>query len=101
RSALTAGTARQTVVYKVPVSGAGAPYDLSAAQTTRWGQAEQPVDATAVFDAGQVPTGNQATGSLPGSYERAAIAYLDANGRTVDSVEPGGHTTATWFDSFG
>nr|BFE56295.1 hypothetical protein GCM10020063_008210 [Dactylosporangium thailandense] len=101
RSALTAGTARQTVVYQVPISGTGSAYDLSAAQTSRWGQTEQPVDATAIFDAGQIPTGNQATGSLPGSYDRAQLAYMDANGRLVNTVSPGGFTSANWFDSSG
>ncbi|MET7426409.1 RHS repeat-associated core domain-containing protein [Dactylosporangium sp. NPDC005555] len=101
RSALTAGTARQTIVYKVPVSGTGAPYDLSAAQTTRWGQAEQPVDITALFDPGQVPAADQSTGAKPATYERATIAYLDPNGRPVNLVIPGGHTTTTWYDSSG
>ncbi|MER7283349.1 RHS repeat-associated core domain-containing protein [Dactylosporangium sp. NPDC000244] len=101
RSALTAGTARHTVVYKVPVSGTGSAYDLSATQTARWGQAEQPVDATAVFTPAQVPTGDQAAGTLPGSYERATVTYLDPNGRAVDVVTPGGHTSATWYDAFG
>jgi YD repeat-containing protein len=49
RSALTAGTATTTVVYNVPVTGPGAPYDLSGAQTARWAQSEPPVGATAVF----------------------------------------------------
>ncbi|MFG2044820.1 FG-GAP-like repeat-containing protein [Dactylosporangium sp. NPDC048998] len=101
RSALIAGTARQTIVYKVPVSGTGAPYDLSAAQTTRWGQAEQPVDVTAVFDPGQVPAADQSTGAKPATYERAMVTYLDPNGRPVNTVMPGGPTTATWYDSYG
>jgi RHS repeat-associated protein len=101
RSALTAGTARHTVVYKVPVTGAGAPYDLSGAQTIRWGQTEQPVDATAVFTAAQIPTGNQATGTMPASYNYATVTYLDPNGRTVNETKPGGYTTATWYDTFG
>ncbi|GAA2602728.1 hypothetical protein GCM10010399_36880 [Dactylosporangium fulvum] len=101
RSALTAGTARQTVVYRVPVSGSGAPYNLSAAQTARWGQAEQPVDATAIFDPGQVPAADQSSGSLPASYDRAAITYMDPNGRPVNTLEPGGYTNTIWYDSFG
>jgi RHS repeat-associated protein len=101
RSALDAGTAHTTIVYKIPLSGPGAPYDMSATQTTRWGQPEQPVDATAVFDPGQIPDGNQATGTLPTSYTRANLTYLDANGRTVNTVAPGGYTTATWYDMYG
>ncbi|MEU7587300.1 RHS repeat-associated core domain-containing protein [Micromonospora sp. NPDC049230] len=101
RSALTAGTATQTVVYKVPVSGTGAPYDLSPGQTTRWAQTEAPTDATAVFPANQVPNGNPATGTLPSSYERATVTYLDANAREVNTATPGSHIGATWYDQWG
>ncbi|SCG70491.1 RHS repeat-associated core domain-containing protein [Micromonospora halophytica] len=101
RSALTAGTAVQTVVYKVPVSGTGAPYDLSPAQTSRWAQSEAPTDATAVFPASQVPTGDPAAGTLPSSYERATVTYLDANAREVNTALPGGHIGATWYDQWG
>jgi len=95
RSALSAGTATSTVVYAVPVSGTGAPYDLSAAQTQRWGQAEAPVDATAVFGPDQVPS------SPPSSYERADITYLDANAQEVNEAAPGGRITATGYNLHG
>jgi RHS repeat-associated protein len=101
RSALAAGTATDTVVYRVPVTGGGAPYDLSPAQTARWGQSEVPTDATAVFPADQVPSGNPATGALPSSWERASVTYLDANAREVNTATPGGHVTATWRDAHG
>ncbi|TQS42778.1 RHS repeat-associated core domain-containing protein [Cryptosporangium phraense] len=99
RSALTAGTAKTTVVYKVPVSGAGAPYDLSASQTTRWGQAEPPAQATAVFSPDQVPDGDPAAGTMPSSWTRAQISYLDPSGRTVNTTAPGNYTDATWYDA--
>lgn len=98
RSALSAGTAKTTVVYRVATSGTGAPYDLSPTQTSRWAQFEAPVQATAVFKADQVPDGNQSSGTPPSSYERATIAYLDANGRRVNTAEAGGHIAATWYD---
>ncbi|MFC9691851.1 DNRLRE domain-containing protein [Kribbella sp. NPDC056951] len=101
RSALTAGTAVETVVYKVPLSGAGAPYDMSPGQTKRWGQSEAPTDAAAVFPADQVPSGNPATGALPSSWERATVSYLDASGREVNTASPGGNITTSWFDGFG
>jgi len=99
RSALSAGTATTTVVYRVPTTGG--PYDMSAGQTARWGQTRPPVEATAVFPPDQIPTGNQASGVLPSSYERAAITYVDANGREVNTVAPGGYTTAVWYDQYG
>ncbi|WP_433349470.1 RHS repeat-associated core domain-containing protein [Micromonospora sp. CA-111912] len=101
RSALSAGTTVETVIYQVPVSGSGAPYDLSAGQAARWGQLEPPTDATAVFPATQVPTGDPATGTLPGSYERATVTYLDANARTVNTAQPGGHLSTVWYDGYG
>jgi RHS repeat-associated protein len=101
RSALTAGTAVETVVYQVPTSGVGAPHNLSPGETPRWGQAEVPVDATAFFPATQIPTGTPSTGSLPSSWERATIVYLDANGRNVNTATPGGHLQAAWYDGAG
>lgn len=101
RSALPAGTAVTTVVYRVPVSGSGAPYDLSVNQANRWAQTEPPTDATAVFPATQVPNGNQATGTAPSSYERASITYLDANGRVVNTAAPGGGIATIWYDQYG
>lgn len=101
RSALAAGTATTTVVYKVPISGTGSAYDLSATQTARWGQMQAPVDATAVFPATQIPSGNQATGVVPSSYEQAVVTYLDTNSRTVNTVAPGGNVVTTWYDAFG
>src|SRR5262249_33722138 len=57
-------------------------------------------DATAIFDPGQVPDGNQASGVLPSSWTRASLSYMDPNGRTVNTVTPGGYTTATWYGPF-
>jgi RHS repeat-associated protein len=101
RSALSAGTAVSTVVYRVPVSGSGAPYDLSSGQTGRWAQTEAPTDAAAVFPPTQVPTVNQANGTLPSSYEYATVDYLDANGRAVNTADPGGGIETTWYDVYG
>jgi RHS repeat-associated protein len=101
RSALSAGTATSTLVYGVPRTGVGAPHDLSVAQTARWGQTSAPVDATAMFPPDQVPTGDPATGTLPTSWDRATIAYLDANARIVNTAQPGGHLDATSYDTYG
>ncbi|XVU27913.1 phospholipase A2 [Actinoplanes sp. CA-054009] len=100
RSALSAGVATQTVVYRVPLDNNG-PSDMTAAMTSRWGQSEPPTDATALFPVTQNPTGDQARGELPKSYERATVAYFDADGRTVNTVAPGGGTTAAVHDAWG
>ncbi|WP_436536647.1 RHS repeat-associated core domain-containing protein [Actinoplanes sp. HUAS TT8] len=101
RSALAAGTATTTVVYQVPTAGSGAPYDLSATQTSRWGQADPPVQATAVFGPDQVPDGSQSAGTMPSSWTRAQLTYMDTSGQVVNTVEPGGATTANWYDATG
>jgi RHS repeat-associated protein len=49
-------TATTTIVYDVPVSGEGAPYDMSSTRVAEWGQSDSPVDATAVFPPTQVPS---------------------------------------------
>ncbi|WP_144022737.1 ricin-type beta-trefoil lectin domain protein [Asanoa hainanensis] len=94
-------TSLSTVVYRVPTSGTGAAYDLSGTQTARWGQTEPPTDAAAVYPATQIPTGNQGAGTAPDSYERATVTYLDANARQVNTAQPGGNITATWYDRYG
>ena len=101
RSALSAGTATTTFVYRVPVTGANAPVDLSATELARWGQQAVPVDATAVFPPTQVPDGDQANGVLPSSYERATISYLDVAGRLVNTRTPGNHVSVLEHDEYG
>jgi RHS repeat-associated protein len=102
RSALTAGTSVQTIVYNVPVSGASAPVDM-AASVARWGQTAVPVDATSVYPGDIVPDGNPATGTLPtnSTDDRVTVTYMDTNGRTVNTMQPGGTVDATFYDSYG
>ncbi len=49
-------TATTTIAYDVPISGEAAPYEMGPAAVAEWGQADFPVDATAVFPATNVPT---------------------------------------------
>lgn len=89
-------TATTTLVYGVPVSGAGAPYDLSAGAAAGWGQSQAPSTATAVFPPDQVPP---APPSMPSTYSRATVHYLDAKGREVDTALPGPRISATEYDA--
>src|SRR5262249_28366235 len=41
--------AQTTIAYGVPLSGAGAPYDMSGTTVGKWGQKDAPIDATAIF----------------------------------------------------
>jgi RHS repeat-associated protein len=104
RASLVAGqpTATTTIAYGVPLSGSGAPYDLSGPTVGQWGQQDLPTDATAVFPPDQVPTG-----SPPSSYWRATLYYLNAQGRSVDVATPSGGGTSSpsistsEYDEFG
>ena len=84
-----------TVVYDVPLSGAAAPHDMSAAAVAAWGQTRTPVAATAIFRPDDVPA------SPPSSYAKATIHYLDAYGREVNVASPGGHISTSERDPHG
>lgn len=76
-------TATTTIAYEVPVSGSGAPYDLSPSTVAKWGQSDIPVDATAIFPPTEVP------GSFPpSSYAKATIKYMDPDGFIVNTASP-------------
>ena len=75
-------TAQTTVVYEVPVSGSGAPYDLSPASVAEWGQTDYPVNATAIFPPTEVP------GEPPSDYTQATVEYMDPDGYVVNTVSP-------------
>jgi streptogramin lyase len=86
-SALSEGTAivpepGMTLNYYVPVSGAGAPYNMSATEVAKWGQSDNPVEATAVTPPDE-PQGWPAS-----SYKRATVHYLDEKGREVNVATP-------------
>ncbi|MGW5402542.1 DNRLRE domain-containing protein [Streptomyces sp. NPDC003952] len=95
------GTATDTVVYGVPLSGAKAPEDLSANAAGAWGQSDLPTDATAVFPADQVPASNKGTDLATGAYGRAVVNYLNASGRLVNQSAPGHRVTTTEYDNYG
>jgi streptogramin lyase len=73
-----------TIDYNVPVSGTGAPHNMSATEVAKWGQKaeEAPEEATAIFPADS-PQGWPAS-----SYTRASVYYLDWQGRVVNTAAP-------------
>lgn len=90
------GTATESVRYNVPVSGSGAPYDLSFDATRTWGQVDDlPWDATAIFAGDDVPSARDP------DYSGATIFYLGLHGRAVNVATPGGHLTTAEFDANG
>ncbi|HSS42253.1 MAG TPA: RHS repeat-associated core domain-containing protein [Solirubrobacterales bacterium] len=74
--------ATTTLAYEVPISGSGAPYDLSPANVATWGQTDLPVNATAIFPPTQVPA------EKPTDYSQASITYMDADGYAVNTASP-------------
>lgn len=74
--------ATTTLAYEVPISGSGAPYDLSPANVATWGQTDLPVNATAIFPPTQVPA------EQPTDYSQAKIVYMDADGFAVNTASP-------------
>jgi RHS repeat-associated protein len=86
-------SAVSTVEYHVPVSGTGAPYAMGKTEVEAWGQKDDPAEATAIFPPDE-PMGWPAK-----DYKRAAVLYLDANARTVNTATPGGAITTTEYNS--
>lgn len=89
-------TATTTIAYNVPISGAGAPYNMSAGRVAEWGQTDIPVNATAILPPDH--------GS---GYTGATVHYMDPEGREVNtaSAAPPGVTgdaiSTTEADSHG
>ncbi|HXW33761.1 MAG TPA: SMP-30/gluconolactonase/LRE family protein [Acidimicrobiales bacterium] len=71
-----------TIEYHVPISGAGAPHEMSESAVSAWAQQDDPVEATAII-APDEPQGWPAS-----SYKRATIYYLDEEGHTVNVATP-------------
>ncbi|WP_457659209.1 DNRLRE domain-containing protein [Streptomyces microflavus] len=98
---VTSGTAATTVVYDVPLSGSSAPHQMDAATVATWAQDEAPTDATAVFPADSVPASSTGADLAAGSYTRATITYIDADGEEVNLAAPGGAITTAEHDEHG
>jgi RHS repeat-associated protein len=78
-----------TLEYQVRVSGSGAPYEMSSTETAKWGQTDNPSEATAVFPPDKV------MGWPAKEYKRETVYYLDGKDRAVNTALPTGGTTVT------
>jgi YD repeat-containing protein len=85
--------ATSTIVYRVPVSGAGAPKAMGAKEVEVWGQKDYPADATAIFPPDEVPS------SPPADYRRAKIYYFDSQARLVNVASPSGAISTSEYNS--
>jgi len=88
-----------TIEYRVPVTGASAPYNMSAEEVEKWGQKNKgafekndPVEATAVFFPDE-PQGWPAS-----SYKRATVTYMNEKGLTVNTAAPTGGIATTEYN---
>ena len=102
-SSLTDGEAKSpepgsTLAYNVPVIGSTAPHNMSGGEVAKWGQVDDPVEATAIFPPDE-PQGWPASG-----YKRATVHYLDERGREVNvaapSTNPNGAIATTEYNEF-
>src|SRR5262249_39083802 len=82
KSAARAG-AKTTIAYEVPVSGSGAPYEMGSESIARWGEADLPVDATAIFPPNHAPSEYP-----PHEYTGATVHYMDPEGFEINTASP-------------
>ena len=101
----TGPTATTTIVYDVPVTGSGAPVDLGAAATATWGQTDDlPAQAAALFAPNRIPASTISSGVTTADWPYADLAYLDVNGREVNTASYGAgnwQLNTTQFDETG
>ncbi len=98
---ITEGTAATSVVYDVALTGTNAPYQMGATDVAAWGQSDVPTDASAILPADATPTSHDGRSLSATAYKRAAISYLDASGREVNTTAPGGGVTTAEYDHLG
>jgi hypothetical protein len=84
RSNLQGGETTTSIRYEVPLSGSGAPNDMSASAIETWGQSDLPTDATAVFPPTEVPA------EPASSFAKATVYYMDSEGFGVNTASPQG-----------
>ncbi len=78
-------TATQTIAYDIPVSGSGAPIDLSSGAVAGWAQQDLPLYGAGVFPADHVPAATPTSSDWP----YADLTYLNTDGRQVNSASYG------------
>jgi RHS repeat-associated protein len=85
------GSAMTKMAWSVPLSGTGAPHDMSTASLDRWGQTDRPTDATAI-----IPPDEPGT-----SLAKASVYYLNQDGRVVNTAARNGGISTAEYDGKG
>jgi RHS repeat-associated protein len=78
-----------TLEYQVPVWGGGAPYEMSSTEAAKWGQADDPYEAMAIFPPDKV------MGWPAKEYVRETVYYIDGKDRAVNTALPTGGTSVS------
>src|ERR1700733_1812010 len=87
-------SALTSIPSRVPVSGSRAPHDLTPTELEKWGQKDDPTQATAIFPPDE-PMGWPAK-----DYKRASISYYDELGRTVNHASPAGGIATSEYNEY-
>jgi RHS repeat-associated protein len=85
-----------TLEYQVPVSGSGAPYEMSSTELAKWGQTDDPSEAMAMA----VFPPDKVMGWPAKEYKREAVYYLDGKDRAVNMALPTGGISATEYNLY-
>lgn len=84
----------QTIEYRVPVSGSGAPYQMTSTELAKWAQtSDLPKEATAIFPPDE-PMGWPAA-----DYKRASLIYMDGQARIVNTANPSGGISTVEYNA--
>ncbi len=83
-----------TLEYQVPVSGSGAPYEMSSTEAAKWGQTDDPSEAMAIFPPDKV------MGWPAKEYKRETVYYLDGKDRAVNTALPTGGLSVTEYNLY-
>ncbi len=83
-----------TLEYQVPVSGSGAPYEMSSTELAKWGQSDDPGEAMAVFPPSAV------MGWPAKEYKRETVYYLDGKDHTVNTALPTGGISMSEYNLY-
>lgn len=83
-----------TIEYGVPVSGEGAPHQITSGELAKWAQKKDlPSEAIAIFPPDE-PMGWPAS-----DYRRAVVDYLDTQARMVNRATPSGGIATTEYNA--
>ena len=84
-----------TLEYQVPVSGSGAPYEMSSTELATWGQTDDPSEqAIAIFPPEKV------MGWPAKEYKGETVYYLDGKDRAVNTALPTGGISVTEYNLY-